>query len=73
VHFVQGQDSTSSDSVQLSQPPIPVEIMFGNRAIMYQMVVAKKLTDNGKLGFFNLITKLIIRKRYLKPTSFNLY
>jgi hypothetical protein len=33
---------------------IPVEIMFGNNRMAYQMIVHKKLSENSRFGFFNI-------------------
>ncbi len=41
---------------EISSPPIPAEVFFGNEYFNFQMITAKPLSKSGKLGFFNVTT-----------------
>lgn len=41
---------------QEPEPPIPVEVFFGNEALYFQMVVKKKFTPQSRFNFFTVAT-----------------
>jgi hypothetical protein len=53
---------------QAPEPPIPIEMLFGNDQLYYQMVVKKKFSPESKLGFFTVAT---YSASYLDPKKNN--
>lgn len=41
---------------QKPEPPIPVEVFFGNKALYFQMVIKKKFTPESRFNFFTVAT-----------------
>lgn len=38
------------------KPPLPVELLFGNEQLYFQMVVKKQFTPDSRMGFFSVAT-----------------
>lgn len=41
---------------QQNQPPIPLELLMGNKKLYYQMVIKKKFSENSRFDLFSVAT-----------------
>ncbi len=41
---------------QAPEPPLPIEMFFGNKQLYFQLVVKKKFSANSRFGFFTVAT-----------------
>ncbi|MCB0667494.1 MAG: hypothetical protein KDC80_16815 [Saprospiraceae bacterium] len=62
---------------QLPKPPLPIEFLFGNNRLYFQLVVKNTFGENSRFGFFTVATynanyrNVISENRMVMPVQFN--
>jgi hypothetical protein len=54
--FAQTTDTLQSENFQNKGAPIPIELLVGNKAIAFQLIVSKQFSPKSRFGFFNVTT-----------------
>jgi len=67
--FYNAQQDTTNIEKEAFKPPVPVELMVGNEALMFKMVVTKPI-NNSSFKFYNLLT---FESNFIESSASNIF
>jgi len=69
VLFAKAQGDSTAIESEVYKPPVPVELMIGNEALLFKMVVTKPIY-NSKIKFYNLTT---LESNFVTSSASNIF